>query len=160
MDSADIQIKRCPFCLIDKSLSEFYQKQAKCNMCRLQYSKDWYQRNKESAGKRARNWVKSNPKQHRESALMRLYKLPAKRYAEMLKNQRNKCAICRVEFTSEKRKGAFVDHNHSCCAGNSSCGNCVRGLVCRDCNFILGLVKDDPKVLRKAASYLISYQED
>jgi hypothetical protein len=39
-------------------------------------------------------------------------------------------------------------------AGIGSCGNCIRGLLCQDCNFILGLAKDSTDRLLAAAKYL------
>lgn len=49
-----------------------------------------------------------------------------------------------------------MDHDHSCCpVGNGrKCGKCVRGLLCHNCNIILGNAKDSPEILRSLIAYL------
>lgn len=47
-----------------------------------------------------------------------------------------------------------IDHDHGCCPGERSCGECVRGLLCGRCNRAIGLLRDDPERLESAASYL------
>ena len=49
-----------------------------------------------------------------------------------------------------------VDHDHSCCPGNDSntCGNCVRGILCSNCNSGAGLLGDSSLKLRGLADYL------
>ncbi|SDT83772.1 endonuclease domain-containing protein [Gordonia westfalica] len=58
-----------------------------------------------------------------------------------------------------RARGALhIDHDHSCCPPRSkqwrTCGQCVRGFLCGSCNRGLGLLKDDPNVLRSAIEYL------
>lgn len=62
------------------------------------------------------------------------------------------CAIC------GKPPPLVVDHDHSCCPGPTSCGLCVRDLICQDCNSGLGFFHDDPDVLTKAVEYLDQHQ--
>ena len=47
-----------------------------------------------------------------------------------------------------------IDHDHACCPGSGSCGKCVRGLLCRGCNFALGAAKDSTQTLQNMISYL------
>lgn len=48
-----------------------------------------------------------------------------------------------------------VDHDHDCCPGNKrSCGQCVRGFLCGDCNRAIGLFRDDAEAMKKAVAYL------
>lgn len=91
---------------------------------------------------------------HADTARVKKYRgygLTPERYAALLLEQGGTCAICRKQCS---RGELSVDHDHECCPGKSSCGGCVRGLLCRACNYALGLVGDDPEVLRAAADYL------
>ncbi|MFE6932167.1 endonuclease domain-containing protein [Streptomyces sp. NPDC057699] len=77
-------------------------------------------------------------------------------FLRMLEDQGNCCAICGAAFTSDNRP--HVDHDHSCCPGKKSCGECVRGLLCNSCNNGIGRFKDSVNHLRAAVSYLESFQ--
>jgi hypothetical protein len=64
----------------------------------------------------------------------RKYNVPPGDFLRRLEVQRFRCADCRNPFDS-----FFVakyDHDHQCCPGPKSCGRCVRGLVCNDCNWL------------------------
>jgi hypothetical protein len=50
-----------------------------------------------------------------------------------------------------------IDHDHECCPGTYSCGECVRGLICGNCNTGLGLFGDDVARITGAADYLQQY---
>lgn len=62
--------------------------------------------------------------------------------------------VCDVCGERDKDRELAVDHDHGCCPGKESCGNCVRGFLCSPCNLALGLMRDDPDRLRTAASYI------
>lgn len=81
-----------------------------------------------------------------------VYTLTAAEYDEIYAAQGGRCAICR-RATGARRRLA-VDHDHSCCNGPTSCGRCVRGLLCKSCNKSLGFYRDDPEAFRRAADYL------
>lgn len=70
-------------------------------------------------------------------------------YKAKIVAQNGVCAICYKPETAArggKIKMMSVDHDHA--TGE------VRDLLCHACNVVLGLAKDDPEILRKAADYL------
>ncbi|MFJ6281387.1 endonuclease domain-containing protein [Arthrobacter subterraneus] len=64
------------------------------------------------------------------------------------------CRICRLPFGDGVTR-LSIDHDHACCPGDYSCGKCIRGLLCPNCNRGLGLFKDDAALLQSASSYLV-----
>jgi hypothetical protein len=92
------------------------------------YERAWHHSTKE---RRARS-IKSN-------RLKTRYGITLEDYERMLNEQRERCAIC------EEEKELVVDHDHA--TGE------VRGLLCRSCNFQLGIV-EQAEWLAKAFRYL------
>ena len=82
--------------------------------------------------------------------LLQRYKLTVDQYVDMLKAQDYKCAICKKETESRLQ----VDHDHACCPGQYTCGNCTRGLLCSHCNRTLGLAFDNVDNLKRMIQYL------
>lgn len=102
--------------------------------------------------KRRNNYrYKKTPEQGRRYRL-RSYGLTDEKYAEILDRQGGACAAC-----GQSAEGVVlvVDHDHSCCDGaKTSCGKCVRGLLCKKCNLALGHAGDDADRLRGLVEYL------
>src|SRR6185437_1040200 len=92
------------------------------------------------------------PEGRRAKNLQRLYKLTVKEFDRILEEQDGACAICGEDEPT--KKGWAVDHDHGCCPGAVTCGNCIRGILCSRCNQALGLFRDDQRVLRSALRYL------
>jgi hypothetical protein len=80
------------------------------------------------------------------------YKLTQEQYDEMYERQGGVCAIC--QQPPANGRVLSIDHDHSCCPGLTSCGECVRGLLCTACNTALGKLKDDVVRLQRAIEYL------
>ena len=74
----------------------------------------------------------------------RKYGITAEGLAALIASQGGLCAICGVVF--EKGRSPHVDHDHA--------SGATRGALCRSCNLALGMLRDDPSVLRRAAEYL------
>ena len=81
------------------------------------------------------------------------FHLSPEQFQERIEGQNNRCAVCGTEFV----RTPHVDHNHSCCSGQKTCGKCVRGLLCHQCNCGLGNFHDDPDLMQKAIDYLRRY---
>ena len=75
----------------------------------------------------------------------------------ILEEQGGVCAICGSEDVQGKR--GHIDHDHKCCPGVNTCGNCVRGVICVSCNHGLGHFSDNPESLRAAALYLERFHQ-
>lgn len=83
------------------------------------------------------------------------YGLEAGRYQRVYEAQGELCAICGpwTGYNGSTR-ALSIDHDHSCCPGGESCGQCFRGLLCKHCNDMLGRFRDDPAVFIRAILYL------
>jgi hypothetical protein len=141
-------LKTCTKCGIQKPETKFVldhkrgHRKSHCLACTSAAAKMWRKRNPDYEKTRyqaGKSWT-------RERHLIRKYKVNLSDYQRMLVSQGGCCAICMAPETSQFKGVFHVDHCHA--TGS------VRGLLCRGCNHILGHVKDDPKVLRNAISYL------
>lgn len=130
-------MKRCPKCQQDKELGDFYRLAtgrlgAYCKPC--------------TKADVAR-WIRENPdrfrRNQRRSVLKREYGLTEADVDRMIVEQKGKCPICLTKITEEN---LAVDHDHATAR--------VRGILCRRCNRTLGLLRDDPVVVRSAIRYL------
>jgi hypothetical protein len=67
--------------------------------------------------------------------------------------QDRRCKICRRADPGNRPWA--TDHNHACCPGEATCGKCVRGILCSDCNMALGKLENH---LESAIAYILEYQ--
>jgi hypothetical protein len=144
--------------LSNKEKQATYQKAryAKNRGVLLAKQKAYYNENKEErlafANKYyADNWDKlksmrvEQKDRRRNRRILRVYGLSQDGYDALMKMQGGGCAIC---GTTEWKGwgGGCVDHDHKTGA--------VRGILCFHCNSAIGLLKDNPKLVRAALDYL------
>lgn len=80
------------------------------------------------------------------------YGITPEDYAELLVAQGNVCAVCREPETLIRKNSVCqlaIDHDHQ--TGR------IRGLLCNNCNRALGMLNDNPEILRAPAAYLEEY---
>jgi hypothetical protein len=80
------------------------------------------------------------------------FRLTDGEYAHMLETQGGRCALCP---RLPGRRSLAVDHDHRCCPTTPTCGGCVRGLLCTNCNVGLSHFDEDEERLVRAENYLM-----
>lgn len=92
----------------------------------------------------------------RDLYLRRKYNKDLAWYNQTLYDQGGGCAICGRRPTN---KSLAVDHDHRCCSGKTSCGRCVRGLLCWICNKkIVGMIERWNVNPQKIVEYFWKYR--
>jgi hypothetical protein len=175
-------MKRCPKCSTIKSLEEFHKNSRSkdgragyCSRCaneyRKQHHKDSYNyklpkkiKNEKIHCRKCERYLdqskfwgkltycKECSKLVGHSANLKRFGLTVESYIDLEKSQNGLCKICKEPEKHNRRLS--VDHDHSCCSGANSCGNCIRGLLCSRCNKTLGQVHDNVELLQKMIDYL------
>lgn len=128
--------KICPRCRINTRDG----KNNYCKPCKAEYTTEWRTKNIERV---------------RELSRINHYHLTDEQFKTLLEAQTGQCAICRVLFTSTNVP--YVDHDHSCCSTQKTCGRCIRGLLCNTCNTTLGRVERRPGWIESMNRYIDSY---
>ena len=134
-----------------------------CKLCMADYRSV----NKNRLNQHRRDWYRKDPKKYKENASQKwreegrdkYYGLTPGTISSMMESQHGECAnpSCYKDITQERQ--AMVDHDHSCCPVLPGCGKCVRGLLCRGCNWTLGRFDDDREKVMGLIRYLEIYTE-
>jgi Recombination endonuclease VII len=112
-----------------------------CRACRNAASLACYYKSGKKSDRRMRN-LKFN------------FSMTCEEFEALVTKQKGKCANPECGAIDAPQERLHVDHDHSCCAGRKTCGKCIRGLLCRRCNTILGMAEDRPELLTGLVRYL------
>lgn len=166
--------KKCIDCGFVKPICDFYVQRYKhkkdsvkseCKACgklrkrvyylnhreqQIAYHREYRRKFPELARASYRRQREKNPDLCYRSYLVRNYGITLKDYKAMVASQGGVCAICgRRPSGNGVNKRLFIDHNHST--------KKIRALLCSNCNFAIGHMRDDASLAQKMADYLRSY---
>lgn len=142
-------MKKCSGCFLEQPEENFswkvknVRRSGRCKDCHKKYRRQHYLDNRQKYIEKARRWEAENG-----GKIAIRYNLGAEELADLIAKFDGKCWICRSS------PATHVDHDHSCCPRAGSCGKCVRGILCRNCNNALGLFADNTDSLARAIEYL------
>lgn len=143
----------CTRCSIKKDISEYYKRKTRngyrvrshckkcCNISATEWNRLHPQKSKE--------YIKRHRRKHGKQASIeyacKKYGITVSEYLEKFRKQNGKCAICGVPHLELKYRFS-IDHCHTT--------NKFRGLLCGNCNIMLGMAKDSESILENAIHYL------
>jgi hypothetical protein len=107
---------------------------------------------------RLKVWRAEHPEKQREYGRKyhpQSYGWTADQYEVEVQKRDGLCDVCRRPQQGDCRLA--IDHNHTCCPEKSACDKCRRGLLCTNCNTLLGSAHDSVEILESAISYLKQY---
>lgn len=140
-------VKVCNKCGKEKELNLFSKgKRYKdgrrniCKQCHTEYMINYYKNNPEKNKNKIRMNTKHIPNWKRHHISEDFFNSLFNEFGGM-------CHACK------ERDAVVIDHDHSCCEGIRSCGKCVRGILCNQCNTALGLLKDSKALVIMLAEY-------
>lgn len=117
------------------------------------YGRAYYHRNKERKLASNKIWMQKN-KEYRKGYswgkfLNRKYGITIDQYNALFEIQKGCCAICGLHQENFKKK-LYTDHNHE--TGK------VRGLLCVNCNMLIGHAREKHDILLKSVEYLKTHE--
>jgi hypothetical protein len=139
-------MKKCIKCNLNNAYSSKNIQYSYCKECQSVITKQWRIDNIEKVKQKAKLKFQNLSKESkRNSKYLNRYGITLQNFIDMEVEQKGLCAIC-GNPPSGKKKVLCVDHCHD--TGK------VRGLLCDDCNNLLGRAKDKIEHLLSAVEYL------
>lgn len=102
------------------------------------------QQSNESRRKRYAAHPEVRERAHRRNTVNR-YGITLEQYVGMVKDQNGLCKLCQLPLFDEPRK-PVIDHCHE--TGK------IRGVIHNRCNVAIGMLRDDPVLVKRALEYL------
>lgn len=119
-----------------------------CSQCNSERNKRFYEKRKGNWYKYPSNYVYFSKKQK--------LKISVGQYNEMYVKQNGLCAICKKPEMSRSTRKESIKKNKKLAIDHCHITKKIRGLLCHNCNNLLGYAKDSKMLLNEAIKYLES----
>lgn len=154
----------CPQCGAPLKQSKSNLNRGQVVKCRRCYRREWYEKNVEAVKTQSKEYYKKTAdrrravsrqtywnlspterkRRNREMCYRGKYGISLEQYEAMVMEQKGLCFLCGKPPKSGDR--LHVDHCHK--------HKTVRRLLCKTCNFFLGVIERDPAWVTRAIEYL------
>lgn len=145
-------MKKCSKCKVEQELDQFHKnKNAKdgfsyqCKTCRGAYIKVYISTDKAKKRNRERNKKYYDSTHSLEKARAKRYGITVEHLRYLLNKNNGICIIC------EARPAEVIDHCHLTMK--------VRGAICNNCNKGIGMFRDQPTWMHRAAYYIEAWDK-
>jgi len=145
--------KKCSSCedilIVGKNWTEAQAKKStyKCSPCKAAYQRDYHKDNRKERLLAQKQHYKDNKEEilikQREYYIRKTFDISVEQYDAYLEHP---CNIC------GKDEDKVLDHCHK--------SGMVRGALCRQCNSAIGLLKEDPIIIKNALDYINKEREN
>ena len=133
------------------------------SVCQQKYadkiSAKWSKDNPKRVKYLQKRWRKLKPEQalirYRRHRLKTKYGLTLETFDALFASQNRRCALCNINTCRQWN----IDHDHKCCSTTKTCGKCIRGILCNNCNTMLGHAHDSIDILKLGIKYLNKFSE-
>lgn len=147
---SEMNLKVCTKCNKSKSLDSFHDnknykdgKMYICSLCRSEYKKSYYIRTKEYQRVVSKQYYHNHLRRAKSYSLKTRLGITIEDKENLLIKQNYLCLGCNMKLDINKSK---VDHDHKT--------GIIRGILCTNCNIVLGHAHDNTKVLENLINYL------
>ncbi len=158
-------VKRCNSCGATKPLSAFYRtrtvkdgRRGSCKVCETPPPHPRVKLSPETLAANRTAYIQTpeRKKKHRETEHLRRWiragVFTEEKYLAVMAKSNGLCQICGRPETKKRGqtlRRLAIDHDHKT--------NKFRGLLCADCNIMIGMAGEDPDRLKAAAAYLLAH---
>lgn len=143
----------CKVCKKEQDFTKFYKNNtylsgytSKCKKCHNKQSLENHTVNRDNRLLQMSKYQKEKYDEKRNRDYIRKYGITLDLYEEIKEEQNSCCKVCGTHESKISKNRLFVDHCHT--SGK------IRGLLCHNCNSMLGLAKDNISILQDAVKYL------